>query len=163
MDALKCEDAEATTREQIEQAEGHYAKTNVTFLQAFTTQGGLDEKAPRLKDVQGPSDQPVMYASAMLKLRRDYGGDEWVKRFHRQLATCPEVKPDKPEGATEQALMWLVAASVAAGADLTPLFVDRWRFPMGPMTRKAMKQVKWKTKGLTAAMVLQSLPADFTK
>jgi hypothetical protein len=86
-----------------------------------------------------------------------------VKRFYRQLATCPEVKPDKPEGAMSQARMWLVAASVAAGKDLTPLFVDRWRLPMGPMTRKAMKQVKWKTKELTADAVLQSLPDDFTK
>lgn len=163
MDALKCEDAEAKVRDQIEQAEGHYAKSNMPFLQAFTTQGGLDEKVPRLKDMVGPSDQPVMYASAMLKLRNDYGGDGWVKRFCRQLATCPEVKSDTPEGALYQSVMWLAAASVAASEDLTPLFVDRWRLPVGEKTRKALKQIEWKAQELTAITVLQSLPDDVTK
>lgn len=160
MDALECKDEDARTREQIERAEALYAKSDLTFLQAFTTQGGMGEKAPRLRGVAGPSDQPVMYASAMLKLRKDHGGDAWVRRFFRQLTLCPQVKPDTPARALQQSMMWLVAASVAAGEDLTPLFVDRWRFPMGERTRNGMKGINWKQRGLTAATVLRVLPAD---
>lgn len=163
IDALKIEDNEPRVREQIEAAEAIYAKTGISFLQAFTMQGGLDEKAPRLKGVKGPSDQPVMYASAMLKLRKDYGGDDWLKRFYQQLATCPSVAADEPEGALAQSLSWLVAASVAAKQDLTPVFVDRWRFPMGEKTRKALKETNWEKPGLTAADVLKTLPADVSK
>ena len=158
MDKLGCEDDEAALRKQIEQAEELYSKTDLTFLQAFTMQGGLGEKAPRLKDARGPSDQPVMYASAMLKLRRDHGGDEWVGRFFRQLATCPEVKPDKPEGALQQALAWYISASLAARQDLAPLFVERWRLPLGEKTRQALKQVTWDDSQLTTAEVLKKLP-----
>lgn len=163
MDKLQCEDDEAALRKQIDQAEAHYSQTDLTFLQAFTMQGGLDEKAPRLKDVHGPSDQPVLYASAMLKLRRDYGGDEWIGRFFRQLATCPEVKPDKPEGTLRQSLAWYVSASLAARQDLAPVFVERWRLPLGEDTRRALKEVKWDNKELTAAEVLKMLPADPSK
>jgi hypothetical protein len=163
MDKLKCEDDEAALRKQIEQAEEHYSKTDLTFLQAFTMQGGLGEKAPRLKDVPGPSDQPVLYASAMLKLHRDYGGDEWVGRFFHQLATCPEVKPDKPEGALRQSLAWYVCASLAAKQDLAPVFVERWRLLLGAETRQALKGIQWENNELTAANVLKMLPDDPSK
>ena len=160
MDAVGCADEDIRTREQIEAAESLYAKTDLTFLQAFTMQGGMDEKTPRLKGVEGPSDQPVMYASAMLKLRKDYGGDDWVQRFFKQLALCPEIKPDTPARAVQQSTMWLVAASVAAQADLSPLFVDRWRLPLGKKTRRALAGIRWKQKNLTSTTVLRKLPTD---
>lgn len=160
MDKLNCEDDEATLRKQIEEAEELYSKTDLSFLAAFTMQGGLGEKAPRLKNARGPSDQPVMYASAMLKLRREHGGDEWVARFFRQLATCPEAKADKPEGALRQALAWYVAASLAAKQDLAPVFVDRWRLPLDEKTKQVLKDVKWDDAKLTAAEVLKKLPTE---
>ncbi len=162
MDALKCEDPDAATRRQIEQAIDHYAKTDLAFLQGFTLQGGMDEKAPRLGGVPGPSDQPVIYASAMLKLRRELGGDEWVKRCYRELLRCPEVNPNSPQAALRQSLMWLVAASVAARKDLSPIFVDEWRFPMGEQTRQAMSKIPWDRVDLSAPAVLDKLPRDPT-
>jgi hypothetical protein len=163
MDKLACEDDEAALRKQIEQAEDLYSKKDLTFLQAFTMQGGLGEKAPRLKDARGPSDQPVMYASAMLKLRRDYGGDEWIGRFFRQLATCPEVKPDTPEGALRQSLAWYVCASLAAKQDLAPVFVERWRLPLSEETRQMLKDIKWDSNDLTGAAILKKLPESAPK
>lgn len=160
MDALGCTDEDRRTREQIEAAESLYAKTDLTFLQAFTMQGGMDEKKPRLKGVAGPSDQPVMYASAMLKLRKDYGGDQWVQRFFEQLALCPEIKPDTPARAVQQSTLWLVAASVAAQTDLSPVFVDRWRLPLGKKTRRALAGIRWKQKNLTSTAVLRKMPTD---
>jgi len=160
MDALKCEDPDAGTRKVIEQAEQGYADSKLSFLQAFTTLDGLDEKTPRLKGIS-PSDQPVLYAAAMLKLRKDNGGDEWVKRFFAALHKCPEVKADTKEKALKQSLSWLVSASVAAKKDLTPVFVDRWRMPLSDATRKALKEVDW-TKA-DPAEVLKGLPTEATK
>lgn len=74
MDAVQCRDPDPRTRRQIEAAEALYAASDLGFLKAFTTGAGLGEKAPRLKGVAGPSDQPVIYASAMLKLHRPRRG-----------------------------------------------------------------------------------------
>jgi len=161
MDALKCEDPDVQTRRGIEAAEGLFAKSDMSFLRGFTTVAGLDEKAPRLKNKEGepiePSDQPVMYASAMLKLRRDCGGDRWLKRFFTQLATCAEIKPENEEAALRQSLSWLVAASCAAGKDLSPVFVDRWRMPTTPQTRKALCAVDWTDPAIAAPQILKDL------
>jgi len=85
-----------------------------------------DSHTPRLKNKEGewfhPPDQRVMYASAMLKLRRDCGGEKWLQRFFAQLATCPEIKPKDERTALRQSLNWLVAASCAARKDLSPVF-----------------------------------------
>jgi hypothetical protein len=134
----------------------------MSFLQGFTTLGGLDEKAPRLKNKDGewfhPSDQPVMYSSAMLKLRRDLGGEKWLKRFFAQLATCPEIEPKDEKAALRQSLSWLVAASCAARKDLSPAFADRWRMPLSPETRQTLSATNWSDPNLAAAQVLKTLP-----
>jgi hypothetical protein len=162
MDVLKCEDPDVETRRAIEAAEKLFAESGMSFLQGFTTVAGLDEKAPRLKDREGewlqPSDQPVIYASAMLKLRRDYGGEKWLKRFFTQLAACPEIKPENEEAALRQSLSWLVAASCAARKDLSPIFADRWRMPLPPPTRQALSAVDWADPNLAAPEILKSLP-----
>ena len=164
MDALGCEDTDRKTRETIEQAEALYAQSDLDFLKAFTTLGGLDEKAPRVRRPDGkwlqPSDQPVIYASAMLKLRRDYGGDAWVKRFFAELTKCPKVKADNADTALRQSLSWLVAASCAARRDLSPVFVDRWRFPMSAETRQALAGIAWEAVDTDAASVFKKLPAS---
>jgi len=80
MDIVGCNDSNLKTRKIIEQCEEIYAESDIPFLDAFTT-FGAQEKQNRLLDKQGkviaPSDQPVMYATAMLKLRKDYGGRLW--------------------------------------------------------------------------------------
>lgn len=165
MDALKCVDNDSGVRRVIEEAEALYAQSDLEFLKAFTTVAGLDEKAPRLKRADGqwlhPSDQPVMYASAMLKLRKDCGGDAWVKRFFAELVKCPKIKPENREAALRQSLNWFVAASCAARKDLSPLFVDRWRFPLSAEARQVMAGIKWTDPATDAATVLQKLPAPF--
>jgi hypothetical protein len=163
MDGLKCEDPDAPTREAIEKAESLFAASGLDFLQGFTTFGGLDEKAPRLKHADGrwlqPSDQPVMYSSAMLKLRKDHGGDGWVKRFFAELVKCPKIKVQNREDALRQSRNWLVAASCAARKDLSPVFVERWKFPLSPLETEVMRKMQWDAPETDAARVLEQLAA----
>jgi len=160
MDALRCEDRDQRTRATIESCEAIYAASDIPFLTAFTNLS-TGEKGNRLKGNDGktivPSDQPVMYATAMLKLRKDHGGDKWVKRFFRHLAQCPEIKPDSEAAAIAQSFNWLVAASAAARKDLTPVFVDRWRMPMNKSTREFLGNVNWKNRKLNVASILADL------
>jgi hypothetical protein len=160
MDATGCEDPEAALRAAIEKAEAVYAAGTMTFLRGFTMQGGLPEKAARLEGFEGPSDQPVLYASAMLKLRRDCGGDAWTKRFFAALMQCPPVRPDTPAGALAQCRAWLVAASVAAGRDLSDVFCDRWRLPLSAAARETLAAIDWQAGDLDAGQILAGLPAD---
>lgn len=161
MDVLKCEDPDFQTRRTIEAAEKLFAESDMSFLKGFTTVAGLDEKAPRLKNKQGewitPADQPVIYASAMLKLRRDCGGDPWLKRFFAQLAACPEIKPEDEKAALRQSLSWLISASCAAKKDLSPVFADRWRMPLTPQTRQTLATIHWTDPNLSAPQVLKAL------
>ncbi len=164
MDTLGCEDPDRATRQTIEEAEALYAKTDLDFLRAFTAVCGLGEKEPRLKRPDGrplqPSDQPVMYASAMLKLWREQGGNAWLKRFYAELAKCPPFQGQSREAALRQSLNWLVAASCAARQDLAGVFADRWRLPLNRATREALAQVKWHEPGTDALAVLAQLPKD---
>ena len=88
----------------------------------------------RIKDDSGkliePSDQPVCYASAMLRLRRENGGDGWVKRFFHELAAAPASNPNTKKGALNQSWHWLLCASVAAQKDLSPVFAGEWKLPI---------------------------------
>ena len=160
MDALECTDPESDLRRSIEAAEGRHAEGTMDFLRAFTMQGGLTEKQPRLENFAGPSDQPVLYASAMLKLHRECGGDAWAGRFFRGLMRCPEVAADSPQGAMAQCRAWLVAASAAAGRDLSDVFCDRWRLPASPALRKALAQIDWQAPDVDPGAILSSLPAE---
>jgi hypothetical protein len=160
MDALGCEDPDRRTRVTIEKAEALYAKApRLRYLQAFTTLDGYDEKKNRL--AVSPSDQPVLYASAMLKLHRECGKDEWLKRYYAALAQCPEIKPETKEDALRQSLNWYVAASVAARRDLAPLFCDRWKLPLSAAARGAAEKVPWASPALNVHKALAAVPADF--
>lgn len=90
-----------------------------------------------------PSDQPVMYATAMLKLRKDYGGDKWVKAFLHKLHRAEEFKATDKKTAIKQCLNWVVCASAAAGQDLSPIFAGRWRMPLTHKEHEIMKQTEW--------------------
>lgn len=163
MDTLKCKDPDAPTRRTIENCEAVYAASKIPFMTAFTNLS-TGEKGNRLKDRNGktisPSDQPVMYATAMLKLHRECGGNPWLKRFYRHLAQCPRVKPNNPSRALKQACNWLVSASAAAQKDLTPIFVDRWRMPLDKIKRQMLGKVDWKSGRIDVASIIKKLTAE---
>ena len=165
MDALKFEDRDAQTRQVIEGLEPLFGASAMTFLDLFTTSGGMDEKADRIKDRDGkvisPSDQPCCYTSAMLRLRRENGGDAWVKRFFHELAACPESKPDTKEGALKQGWYWLLCASVAAQKDLSPLFAGEWKLPLAEETRAALAGIDWQKNGLSVKEVADTVRPVF--
>lgn len=162
MDELGCEDPDLNTRRTIESCEQIYADSEIRFLDAFTNLTA-NEKGHRLTDPNGkvisPSDQPVMYAAAMLKLRRDYGGDDWLKKFLHALGTCKEFKADDERSAIPQCLNWLVCASVAAGEDLSPVFVDRWRMPLTKQQRARLEKIDWRDPDLPVAAIVDNVLA----
>lgn len=161
MDTLGFEDEDAGTRKVIESVEPLFGASGKSFLDLFTMSSGVDEKVGRVKDANGnavsPSDQPVCYASAMLRLRRENGGDAWVKRFFHELADCPESKPDTREGALGQSWYWLLCSSVAARKDLSPVFAGDWGLPLTEETRSALGRVDWKKDGLTVKEVAAAI------
>src|SRR4051812_23666771 len=161
MDTLQCEDEDKKTRLTIEKAEPLIKESSLPFLKMFTNADGLSEKEPRLKDAAGkpvnPSDQPVTYASAMLRLWRENGGNDWLRRFFHVLAQCPAASAKDRAGALEQAWNWYVAASIAARKDLSPIFVDQWRLPLSSATREALRELDWKNQELTPAKLMKPI------
>jgi hypothetical protein len=160
MDALKCEDTDAQMRKVVEGVEPRFSTSGLSFLDLFTTIG-KGEKASRIKDGSGnliePSDQPVCYASAMLCLRRENGGDGWVKRFFHELAACPNSNPDIKTGALNQSWYWLLCASVAAQKDLSPVFAEEWKLPIAEETHAALGGIDWKKKDLKVREVAEKV------
>jgi hypothetical protein len=158
MDALKCEDTDAQTRKVIEEVEPRFSTSGLPFLDLFTTIG-IGEKVSRIKDDSGrliePSDQPVCYASAMLRLRRENGGDGWVKRFFHELAAAPTSNPNTKKGALNQSWHWLLCTSVAAQKDLSPVFAGEWKLPIAEETRVALVKIDWKKKDLSLKEVTE--------
>lgn len=164
MDRLECEDADLATRKVIERCEQVFADSELPFLDAFTNLSA-GEKGHRLTDPTTgqaitPSDQPVMYASAMMKLRRDLGGDRWVKAFLHKLHECPAVPASDERTAMQQSLNWLVCASSAAEKDLSGVFVDRWRMPLNDRQRAIMSTVDWSNDDLAVARVIEKLATE---
>lgn len=73
-----------------------------------------------------------LFASFCLRLARDHGGREFVKRLWHSAGKLPAAE------STQDAVdNFVVAASQAAGKDLGPLFADRWRWPVSPAGRKS--------------------------
>lgn len=146
LDTLGYVDEDKKTREAIERGEEIYTRSTGAFLDTFF---GTGAKKPK------PLDVNAMYASMMLKLHRENGGNEWLKRYYGYLFECPEFN-----GPVAQILNWVICASCAAGKDLTPLFVDRWRFPISPASRQVLAKVDWKAKDLNPYQILLSLPMN---
>ncbi|MBS0264697.1 MAG: hypothetical protein JSS02_22370 [Planctomycetes bacterium] len=156
MDTLGCVDEDQKVRDAIERAEDLYSKSSQDYLQTFTSAGRQGDKVLNAQGRPVPlTDINCMYASVMLKLRRDYGGNEWVAKFYSHIFDCPETSNPKL-----QAWSWIICASCAAGQDLTPVFVDRWRFPVPDKVRQALAQVDWKAGDISPLKVLLSLPVD---
>ncbi len=77
-----------------------------------------------------------LFASFCLRLARDHGGREFVKRLWHAAG-------EMPKAATTQDAVdnFILAASRAAGKNLAPLFADRWRWPVSPAAREAAAKV----------------------
>ena len=161
MDVIGCEDLEIRTRDTIERVERSFAASKWGFLDLFTASSGVGEKVHRIRDSQGkpvePSDQPVCYASAMLRLRRENGGEAWVKRFYKELSECPGFPADTREGAMQQSWYWMLCASVAARKDLSPVFAGEWKLPIGDETRALLAQINWVQPGLKVSDVASKI------
>jgi hypothetical protein len=142
MDHLKLADNDARTRKVIDQAEAGIRTSKLSFFKMFTNADGMSEKQPRLS--LQPSDQPVTYASAMLRLHREFGKEEWLKRFFRTVSVLKPGRPASMEGARQQSWNWLLASSVAAKQDLTPIFVEDWRLPLAEGTIQQLSEISWK-------------------
>lgn len=147
MDTLRCNDTDSATRRIIEDIESHIKASPLSFLQIFTNAADLSEKLPRIKQPNGthlhPSDQPVTYASAMLRLRRELGGNDWLKRFFRLLAECPTAPKNTADGALSQSWNWYLCASLAAQRDLSTIFCDEWKLPLSQQTRNQLRSLDW--------------------
>ena len=73
-----------------------------------------------------------LFASFCLRLARDHGGRDFVKRLWHAAGDLPAAKT------TQDAVdNFIVAASRAARKDLGPIFADRWRWPVSPSGRKS--------------------------
>ena len=148
IDSLELIDGDKRTRKIIDAAVDGHAKTDMSFLKAFTNSYGLTEKQNRLN--HGPTDQPVLYASAMLKLWKSQG-DDWLKAFFRHIHEAPKYSHQSKEGARNQSLSWYFAASLAAQKDLAPVFVEQWRLPLTDEEKKSLAKIAWNDTALTVA------------
>ena len=146
LDTLGCTGVDQKSLARLLRGEEVFANSTDPFLDVYFN--------PALK-LKQPLDLNSMYASMMLKLHRENGGNEWLKRYFDYLFECPEFNGPKP-----QMLNWVICASAAAKKDLTPLFVDRWRFPIGPTSRQVLAKVDWKATDLNPYQILLSLPMD---
>ena len=157
MDAIGCKDVDLPTRRTIESLEPMFKSSKLDFVELFTNAAGTGEKGHRIKDAKGraitPSDQPCTYASAMMRLHRECGGNDWLKRFFAQLALCPEVKPSSPEDARTQCWNWMICASVAAKRDLSPVFADEWGLAIHAEARAQLAKINWKDDSLEVTKV----------
>ncbi len=154
IDTLDVVDTDKGTRKTIEESIEDYVASDLGFLKTFTTAYGLSEKQNRLKT--SPTDQPVMYASAMLSLWKSLG-DDWLSAYYANIHTLPEFSNKTKEGSRAQSLGWYLSASVAAKKDLAPIFVEKWRFPLTDKEIKALSQVDWTAKDLTAGQLMKDL------
>jgi hypothetical protein len=144
LDTLGYVDEDRKTRVAIDRMEEAFANSKGSFVETF-----FDPKIKKTFDLNG------VYASMMLKLHRENGGNEWLKRYFDYLFECPEFNGPRP-----QILNWVICASCAAKKDLTPLFVDRWRFPISPGSQQVLAKVDWKAGNINPYQILLSLPRD---
>ena len=73
-----------------------------------------------------------LFASFCLRLARDHGGREFVQRLWRTAGQRPAAT------STQEAVdNFVIAASAAAGKDLSEHFAGRWRWPVSPDGRTA--------------------------
>jgi len=157
MDSSGSFDVEPELRNRIETLEANinHPDLNMSFLEIFTSKG--DSKRGIEPHRNLISDQNSMYASVMLHLRKNHGGDEWVKRFYHVLKTAEAFPMTETHAAYRQSLNWLVAASIASGQNLAPLFIERYKFPLNHADRKTLAHIQWEQPDLKVKTVLNRL------
>lgn len=128
MDDQKLNDVDASTRQTIEQREGDFANSTINWFEAFYGPGGNRLPAPG-DGFLALSDPPVLYASIMMFLVKNYGG-EFLNRFYREIESCAEFEGATTNGALNQVRNWAAAFSVAARTNIAPLAMQRWKFPL---------------------------------
>jgi hypothetical protein len=157
IDLLDLRTTRPQRRRTVETLETEYAASDKDWFQIFVEDWETQRETSRpQKFGYYPSDLSSIYASIMLRLAGEYGTD-WIREFYRQLFTCPEGDPSTTEGQILQALNMVVSASLAAGEDLTPLFINRWKFPLDEATVTALGTVAWadaRVSGYTAGELL---------
>lgn len=73
-----------------------------------------------------------LFASFCLRLMRDHGGRDFVRRLWTAVGKLPAA------ASTGEAVdHFVIAASAAARKDLSAQFADRWRWPVSPEGREA--------------------------
>jgi hypothetical protein len=154
IDKLGVNDSDVSERQKIDDAIDVYVSSGYySFLETFTLGYGYDEKAAR---IPGGGDQPVMFASAMLKMWKLFG-DDWLRAFYREVVTCPNGGHTTQEGARINALSWFASASKAAGQDLSPLFVNQWRMILTPEEQAVLAGVNWTNPSVDAGDIVQAM------
>ena len=164
MDSLELHDSDKQTRKAIDEAIGRFERNDMSFLDAMTSFGPHGEKGNRLKDENGkaivPSDQNVLYASLMLQLREEFGGDDFVRRFYGSLHDAPSIRPVDAVTARKQCLSWLVCASVASKSDLTKRFTQDWKLSLEEGTIGRLGKIDWEKTSVTGAFEIISGATD---
>jgi hypothetical protein len=142
--------------------ESAFAESGQPWSSAFPEFGATQPF--RLKDSTStdlPSGLADLYASIVLYLYDNHGGDEWLKRYYASLALLPPSPVKVTGGAEGQILNMLIASNLAAGEDLSPLFRERWRAPLPPATFAELEKIDWTTAeatGIYDRLSLESLP-----
>lgn len=162
IDTLGLSDGDKRTRNVINRAIDIYEEDEtLDFVGTFTTFGEHGEKGDRLKDKDGnvlrPTDQNVMYASLMLKLRDEHGGNGFVKEFYHQLDTLPQIPARDAASALRQCQSLLVLSSIAARKDLTPLFTESYRLPLSGEIRTKLSAIDFTDETLQAGDVMKQI------
>ncbi len=76
-----------------------------------------------------------LFAGFCLKLSNEHGGTEYVKRFFSEVNKRPRAQ------STQDAVdNFIVAASIAAGKDLSEMFTKEWRWPLSDAARQHIAQ-----------------------
>ena len=77
-----------------------------------------------------------LFASFLFRLRKDYGGDEFLKRLWQEVVKRPRAQT------TQDAVdNFVIASSLAAKRNLTDLFVKQWRWPVSDRAREFLKRL----------------------
>jgi hypothetical protein len=151
IDTIKLHDIEEDHRKLIEKVIKVYEKSDVPFLEAFTMPfNNGNEKHARFDGY--PSDQPVMYTAAMLALYKELG-NEWLERFFKEVSDLPDYDGNTKTGARNQCIGWYLAASCAAGKDLGPYFIDKWRLEIPDKGKEMLKKIDWRRKPKASQLV----------
>ncbi len=127
MDKLNLEDPDIGTRKEIENLESKIKESPESFVQLFMidSEKANDEKRSR-KGIG--MDQPALLTSLMLYFYNNYGGFEWVVKFHKELNLQRMVKKEEKEGQIRNMVGSILTASQVPEQEINKLLKDRWKY-----------------------------------